>query len=116
MEFFFWKTTQAFSSNPSLSGRSYAMEHLWKFKPSTRSFWNKSFCDYTGLQTEDLLCPDYGTSEYSICITLTQLHIQIERLKLLRAPLVVQVIFPGTETDDFIQYKVERGMNREYHG
>jgi hypothetical protein len=102
MEFFFWKTTRAFSSNPSFSRRSYAMDHLWKFKPSTRSFWNKSFRDYTGLQTEDLLCPDYGTSEYAIRVALTQLHTQVERLKLLRAPLVVQVIFPDTEKDGFI--------------
>lgn len=117
MEFFFWKTTRAFSSNPNLSG-SYAMEQLWKFKPSTRSFWNKSFRDYTGLQTEDLVCPDYGTSEYAIRIALTQLHTQVERLKLLRAPIVVQVIFPDTERDVFNQHGIETGMKQaeEYWG
>ena len=94
------------------------MEHLGKSKPSTRSFWNKSFRDYTGLQTEDLLCPDYGTSEYAIRIALTQLHTQVERLKLLRAPLVVQVVFPDTEGDGFIQYGIETGMKQaeEYWG
>lgn len=94
------------------------MGQLWKLKPSTRSFWNKSFRDYTGLQTEDLLCPDYGTSEYAIRIALTQLHTQVERLKLLKAPMVVQVIFPDTQRVDFNQYGIETGMKQaeEYWG
>jgi hypothetical protein len=112
MEFFLWKTTRAFSSNPALAGRSYAMEELSKLKPSTRAFWNKSFCDYTGLQTEDLVCPDYGTLQYAIRIALIQLYTQIERLKMLRAPLVVDVVFPDLNNipQELTEYGMESGL------
>ena len=112
MEFFLWKTTRAFSSNPKLAGKLYTMEALAKLKPSTRAFWNKSIRDYTGLQTSDLLSPDYGSDRYAMRIAILQLHTQIQRLRLLKAPVVVQVIFPD-ETDclprEIFQYGIETG-------
>ena len=114
MEFFLWKTIRAFSRNPALAGKSYTMGDLSKLKPSTRSFWNKSIQDYTGLDTEDLLSCDYGSEIYAIRIALIQLHTQIERLKALRAPLVIQVIFPEVATDNIPeqirQYGIETGV------
>ena len=114
LEFFLWKTTRAFSSNPRLAGTSYAMEELSKLKPSTRSFWNKSIRDYTGLQTEDLVSSDYGSDEFAIRIALLQLHTQMERLRALRAPVIVEVIFPearnGNTPDILLQYGMEAGF------
>lgn len=87
------------------------MEDLSKLKPSTRSFWNKSIRDYTGLQTEDLLSVDYGSDTYAIRVALIQLHTQIERLRALRAPVVLQPVFPdianGNLTEDVRQYGIE---------
>jgi hypothetical protein len=70
--------------------------------------------NYTGLQTEDFLAPDYGSDMYAMRIALIQLHTQIERLKALRAPLVVQVKFPDMETvnipEEIRQYGIETGL------
>ena len=111
LEFFLWKTTRAFSSNPRLAGTSYAMEELSKLKPSTRTFWNKSIRDYTGLQTEDLLSSDYGSDEFAIRIALLQLHTQMERLRDLKVPVIVEVMFPdagnGNTSDIVLQYGLE---------
>jgi hypothetical protein len=90
------------------------MEELSKLKPSTRAFWNKSIRDYTGLQTEDLLSPDYGSDMYTMRIALIQLHTQVQRLKALKAPVVIQAMFPDAETgnipEDILQYGVETGL------
>ncbi|SRR5258705_2127861 len=114
LELFLWKTTRAFSSNPKLLGRSYTMEELSKLKPSTRTFWNKSIRDYTGLQVEDFLSPDYGSDAYAMRIALTQLHTQVERLKALRAPVAVELIFPdaddGNYSGNMLQYGMEMGF------
>jgi hypothetical protein len=115
MEFFLWNTTRAFSSNPKLAGRSYGMEELSKLKPSTRTFWNKSIRDYTGLQTVDLLSPDYGSNAYAMRLALFQLHTQIERLKALKTPLVVEVKFPDLTnivgiSQEMLQYGIDSGL------
>jgi len=114
LEYYLWKTTRAFSTNPELAGVSYAMEPLSKFKPSSRSFWNKTLRDYTGLQVEDFIRPDYGTSGFAMRIALAQLHTQAERLKLLGAPVFIQMVFPDMDRDDFpqeiIQYGAETGF------
>lgn len=89
------------------------MEELSKLKPSSRSFWNKSIRDYTGLQTEDLVCPDYGTQNYATRIALIQLHNQMQRLMMLGAPLAVKVVFPEMEDNipsDLVQYGMESGL------
>ena len=113
LEFFLWKTTRAFSSNPALT-KSYPMEDLQKLKPSTRVFWNKSLRDYTGLLTEDFIAPDYGSPTYATRIALIQLHTQIERLKALKVPMAIQVMFPDAEIadvpQDLIQYGKETGV------
>lgn len=111
MEYFLWKTTRAFSSNPRLAGRTYAMEELSKLKPSTRTFWNKSIWDYTGLQTEDLLSGDYGSDMFAIRIAIIQLHTQIERLRALRAPLMVQVVFPDLLTNNLPEHLAQYSMD-----
>jgi hypothetical protein len=115
MEFFLWKTTRAFSSNPNLAGRSYTMEDLSKLKPSTRAFWNKSIRDYTGLQVEDFMSPDYGTNQFAIRIAFAQLYTQMERLRALRAPVVIKLIFPdagnGSIPDDMLQYGMESDLD-----
>ena len=113
LELFLWKTTHAFSSNPQLAGRSYAMEELSKLKPSTRTFWNQSICDYTGLYVEDLLSPDYGSDGYAMRIALTQLHTQMERLRALRAPVAIQLIFPDADNGcipEMLQYGLETDL------
>lgn len=114
LEFFLWKTTRAQSSNPNLANRTFEMEELQKLKPSTRAFWNKLLRDYTGLQTEDFISSDYGSTTYATRIALIQLHAQIERLRALKAPVVVQVVFPDADNrdipGDLILYADESGM------
>jgi len=113
MEFFLWKTTCGLSSNPGLAGWIYAMKELAKQKPSTRSFWNKSIRNYTGLQAEDLISPDYGSDLFELCITLIQLHTQIQRLRILDAPVVVHVLFPDADNGNIEAAMVEYGIEAE---
>jgi hypothetical protein len=114
LEFFLWKTSRARSSNLAID-KDFAMAGLEKLKPSTRSFWNKSIRDYTGLRTEVFISPDYGSPIYASRLAMIQLHTQIERLKALRAPLMVQLAFPTPEADkdipeDLRMYGQETGV------
>ena len=96
LEYFFWKTIRVRSSNPAVV-TDFARSGLDKLKPSVRAFWNKSIRDYTGLNTNDFLSPNYGSPLYSARIALIQLHTQIQRLKALRAPIMVEVAFPPAD-------------------
>jgi len=99
LEYFFWKTLRVRSSNPDID-QEYAMTGLEKLKPCTRVFWNKSVRDLTGLETKDFISPDYGSPLYAVRNAMVQLHTQIQRLKALHAPVLVEVVFPPPDIFD----------------
>lgn len=111
LEFFLWKTSRGFSSNPMNSANVYRMSDLHMLKPSTRAFWNQSLRDYTGLLNEDFFGLDYGEYSYASRIALKQLHTQIERLRMLGAPVNINLEFTDRisidPADDVVAYGLE---------
>ena len=113
LEYFLWKTTRVRSSNPAV-GTDFARSGLERLKPSTRAFWNKSIRDFTGLTTEDFLSKNYGSPLYSCRLAMIQLHTQVQRLKALHAPIMVEVSFPPPDISqipaNLIDYGRESGV------
>jgi hypothetical protein len=113
LEFLLWKTSEAFSSNPMVAGTVYRMTDLHMLKPSVRAFWNQTLRNYTGLHNADFFGVDYGTPIYAIRLALNQLHVQIERLKVLGAPVNVTMDFTDkvnfNVSDEVVQYGLEVG-------
>ena len=114
LDFFLWKTSRAFSSNPNLAGKVYRSTRLHSVRPSIRAYWNQSLRDYTGLRTKDFFGLDYGNPSYAMRIALIQLHTQIERLKLLGAPVNIAVEFTDrinlSGSDHLLSYNAESGI------
>jgi hypothetical protein len=114
LDFFLWKTSRAFSSNPKLAGKVYRSTGLHFVRPSIRAYWNQSLRDYTGLRTEDFFGFDYGNPSYAMRISLIQLHTQIKRLKLLGAPVNITVDIMDqidlNGSDHLLSYNAESGI------
>ncbi|KAF8954931.1 hypothetical protein BDZ97DRAFT_1765623 [Flammula alnicola] len=80
--FYLWKTCKAKSSNVDLP-YTYSMDGDYdnRLSPRTRSFWNSSLKDISGLSIDDLYGGwDWGTPAYKANIAMLQFVVQQQRL------------------------------------